>query len=338
LILEADSNGVNAVKLADIARLAGVSVTTASYVINGKAQEKRISSLTVERVMAVVKAHGYSPDQHAAGLRRGSTRTLGLIIPDIENPSYARIAKCLERMARSRGYQLLIASSDDDPDTELQVLALLRARRCDGLIVATCLPADDSSYAQVLDSGTPVVAVDRSMDRSRFCSVVSDDRQAALQLTRTLLSPSPRHIALIGARPELPISNERAAGFTSALEGFTGKISLLEATQFSRTCGAQLMRSFEGEWPDAIITTAYVLLEGVLDVLREHDCLNDHIRLATFGDAQLLDFLPLRVNAISQQHEQIAHRVLETVIAAIEGGEHTTGIEAVPRQLKLRRQ
>ncbi|WP_462379549.1 catabolite repressor/activator [Pseudomonas sp. Marseille-QA0892] len=324
-------------KLADIARLAGVSVTTASYVINGKAQEKRISPATVQRVLELVEHHGYRPDQHAAGLRRGTTRTLGLIIPDLENPSYARLAKCLERLARARGYQLLIASSDDDPETELQVLSLLRARRCDGLIVATCLPQDNDHYDRVVSSGTPVVAVDRAMAPERFRSIVSDDRQAATQLTRTLLQPAPRHILMIGARPELPISQERAAGFREALAGFEGRVSLRKTSQFSRQCGADIMQGLVKENPDAIVTTAYVLLEGVLDVLRAAGRLDDNkIRLATFGDTQLLDFLSLRVNAISQQHERIAEQALEATIAAIENGPQAGGIEAIPRQLKLR--
>ena len=105
-------------KLSDIAHLAGVSVTTASYVINGKAEQQRISSSTVERVRAVVEAHGFTPNPQAAGLRSRHTRTLGFILPDLENPSYARIAKQLEQGARARGYQLLIASSDDAPDTK----------------------------------------------------------------------------------------------------------------------------------------------------------------------------------------------------------------------------
>ena len=117
-------------KLSDIAQLAGVSVTTASYVINGKAEQQRISSATVERVRAVVEQHGFTPNPQAAGLRSRHTRTLGFILPDLENPSYARIAKLLEQGARARGYQLLIASSDDAPDSERQLLQLFRARRC----------------------------------------------------------------------------------------------------------------------------------------------------------------------------------------------------------------
>ena len=70
--------------LAEIARLSGVSRTTASYVINGKAKERRISQETVDRVMAVVEQHHYRIDAQAAALRRGASRTIGLIIPDLE--------------------------------------------------------------------------------------------------------------------------------------------------------------------------------------------------------------------------------------------------------------
>ncbi|MHA5867451.1 LacI family DNA-binding transcriptional regulator, partial [Pseudomonas aeruginosa] len=198
-------------KLSDIARLAGVSVTTASYVINGKAAQRRISAATVERVLAVVEEHGYQPDQQAAGLRRGQTRTLGFILPDLENPSYARLAKQLEQGARARGYQLLIACSDDEPETERQVVNLFRARRCDALIVASCLPAGDDTHARLVSEGLPVVAIDRQLDPQRFASVISDDQDAARRLTETLLQPAPRHIALLGARADLIISHDRAA-------------------------------------------------------------------------------------------------------------------------------
>ena len=89
-------------KLTDIARLANVSVTTASYVLNGKAAQRRISAATVERVMAVAEQQGFQLDQQAAGLRRGQSRTLGFVVPDLENPSYARLAKLLEQRALAR--------------------------------------------------------------------------------------------------------------------------------------------------------------------------------------------------------------------------------------------
>ncbi|MFC3609504.1 catabolite repressor/activator [Stutzerimonas tarimensis] len=325
-------------KLTDIARLAGVSVTTASYVVNGQAERRRISPATVERVMAVVREQRFQPDQQAAGLRRGQTRTLGLIIPDLENPSYARLAKLLEQRARQQGYQLLITSSDDDPDSERQVLAVLRSRRCDALVVASCLPADDATYPDLLASGTPVIGVDRTLDPVRFCSVVSDDRLAARQLTHSLLEPPPRHIALLGARSELPISTERERGFDEALAGFAGRVSLLQAPQFSRDGGRALMRRLlEEDMPDALLTTAYVLLEGVFDALGErHRLWPPGLRLGTFGDSPLLDFLPLPVNAISQQHGELADRVLQAALAAVERDDYQPGVQAVARVLNRR--
>ncbi|MDM9653742.1 catabolite repressor/activator [Pseudomonas wenzhouensis] len=326
-------------KLSDIARLAQVSVTTASYVINGQAEKRRISPATVARVLAVVEEHGYRPDQQAASLRRGQSRCLGFILPDLENPSYARLAKLLEQKARAAGYQLLIASSDDDPSSERQLLDLFRSRRCEALIVASCLPPDDPLYPSIVAAGLPVIAVDRALSPTHIRSVVSDDEQAGRTLTASLLTPKPRHIALLGARAELVISQARERGFRAALAGFDGRLSVCHGEQFNRACGYRQMKSLldAGSPPDALLTTAYVLLEGVFDALREQG--SEHwpaVRLATFGDTQLLDFLPLRVNAMSQQHERIAERVLAWTLQAVENNDYRPGIEAIERSFKAR--
>lgn len=326
-------------KLSDIARLAQISVTTASYVINGQAEKRRISPATVARVLAVVEQHGYRPDQQAASLRRGQSRCLGFILPDLENPSYARLAKLLEQKARAAGYQLLIASSDDDPSSERQLLDLFRSRRCEALIVASCLPPDDPLYPGIVAAGLPVVAVDRALSPTHIRSVVSDDEQAGRSLTASLLTPKPRHIALLGARAELVISQARERGFRAALAGFDGRLSVCHGEQFNRACGYRQMKTLldAGSPPDALLTTAYVLLEGVFDALREQG--SEHwpaVRLATFGDTQLLDFLPLRVNAMSQQHERIAERVLAWTLQAVENNDYRPGIEAIERSFKAR--
>lgn len=326
-------------KLSDIARLAQVSVTTASYVINGQAEKRRISPATVARVLTVVEEHGYRPDQHAASLRRGQSRCLGFILPDLENPSYARLAKLLEQKARAAGYQLLIASSDDDPSSERQLLDLFRSRRCEALIVASCLPPDDPLYPSIVAAGLPVIAVDRALSPTHIRSVVSDDEQAGRTLTASLLTPKPRHIALLGARAELVISQARERGFRAALAGFDGRLSVCHGEQFNRACGYRQMKTLldAGSPPDALLTTAYVLLEGVFDALREQG--SEHwpaVRLATFGDTQLLDFLPLRVNAMSQQHERITERVLAWTLQAVENNDYRPGIEAIERSFKAR--
>ena len=234
---------------------------------------------------------------------------------------------------------MLIASSDDEADSERQLLQLFRARRCDALFVASCLPASDDSYRELQAKGLPVIAIDREMEPNQFCSVVSDDHQACRQLTSSLLQPLPKQIALIGARPELSISQARTAGFRDALQGFTGEVIIEQGEAFSRDCGRELMEQLLqrlGHLPDALVTTSYVLLQGVFDALHDFPLKSRPLRLGTFGDTQLLDFLPLPVNAMAQQHGLIAEQALQLALAAVEQQLYSPGVHAVARTFKQR--
>jgi LacI family transcriptional regulator, fructose operon transcriptional repressor len=324
--------------LAEIARLAGVSRTTASYVVNGQARERRIRQDTVDKVMAVVREHGYRVDAQAAALRRGTSRLIGLIVPDLENASYARLAKRLERGARQHGYHLLIVGSDDSPDSERELALALRAQRCEALITASCLPLEDPFYPELMGAGLPVVAVDRGLDSRRFACVVSNDRQTAERLTRSLLDDSVHRIAWLDAVPALSISRERRAGFQQALRGRELGVTHLSAARYDRDQGARLMRELlEGEGlPDALITASYTLLDGVFDVLLEDGGLPPSLRLASFGDSRLLDFLPLPVNSAVQDHDRIAATALDCALAATRG-EYRPGDRVVPRAHHWRR-
>ena len=326
-------------KLEDVARLAGVSRTTASYVINGKAEQHRISTTTQERVMAVVREHNYRPDQAATALRLGSSRLLGFILPDLENQSYARLAKLLEAGAREQGFQLIITCSDDDPDTEMALAEMLLARRIDALLVSSVLPTTSTFYRDLQAKGLPIVAIDRAMDDEHFASVISEDMQGAMRLTDSLLINEPHSIGLIGAVPDIAISRQRELGFRKAIAYSAPHLvpKILHGDHFSREVGAALCAEWinEGVVPQAILTTSYVLLEGVLDELVQRPELLAVTRLATFGDNRLLDFLPIRVNALPQQFPLIAEKALTLTLNAI-NSQYKLGIHVVPRVLKVR--
>ncbi|WP_043527649.1 catabolite repressor/activator [Litchfieldella xinjiangensis] len=323
--------------LAEIARLAGVSRTTASYVINGQARERRISQDTIDRVMSLVERHHYQVDAQAAALRRGASHTLGLIIPDLENASYARLAKLLEQGARRRGYQLLIAGSDDDPESERELARALRAQRCDVLIVASCLAMDDPLYAELMSAGLPVIAVDRALDPTRFVSIVSNNQAAAQSLTESVLAADVRHIAWFDAVPDLSISEERRSGFQRALGQAPVHVIAKSGLRYDRAEGARLMRELLAEqaMPDALVTASYTLMDGAFDVLLERGDLPERLRLATFGDDRLLDFLPLAVNSLPQDHPRIAELTLDKALAAARG-DYLPGQVLVERSLRHR--
>ncbi|WP_202594125.1 catabolite repressor/activator [Frateuria defendens] len=325
-------------KLIDIARLAGVSRATASYVINGQARARRISDETVDKVMAVVRQSGFRIDAQAAALRRGESRTIGLLIPDLENTSYARLAKLLERGSRRHGYQLLIADSDDDIATERELALGLRARGCDALIVASALPMGDAFYVELKDDGLPVIALDRALDPGRFACVVSDDRVSAETLTRSLLAPGLASVAWLDAMPEIDTTIERREGFHRAVAGRGMRVREYNGERYDRKTGAALCRRMleEGGLPDVLVTASYTLLSGVLDALLALPAgLPPELRVGTFGNDRLLDFLPLKVNAMVQRHAEIAERALARALGAIQG-DYRPGRDAVPREL-LRR-
>ncbi|MGO2007986.1 catabolite repressor/activator [Vreelandella alkaliphila] len=323
--------------LADIARLAGVSRTTASYVINGQAEQRRISNATIEKVMAVVRQHRYHIDPQAAALRRGASRLIGLIVPDLENISYARLAKRLERGAREKGYQLLVASSDDCADSERALALALRAQRCEVLITASCLAEEDTFYSDLVDEGWCVVGMDRGLAPTRFASVVSNDQDAAYALARSVITGGTRRVAWLEAMPSLSISRERRVGFQSALQDSSIEPVLLSGTHYERSEGAHLAAQLLDEkgGADALITASYVLMEGVFDVFLERGGLPENMRLATFGDHRLLDFLPQPVNSALQDYDRIAELTLRCALNAM-NGDYQCGQQVVARHLRTR--
>lgn len=135
-------------------------------------------------------------------MRAGNSRSFGLIIPDLENTSYARLAKLLEQNSRQAGFQILIACSDDDPEIEIAAADALVSRRIDALFVASCIANASEFYLKMQQSGTPVIAIDRALDDEYFSCVISEEFGAAFELTRSVLNHEVKSIGLVGALPE----------------------------------------------------------------------------------------------------------------------------------------
>ncbi|MEJ6120659.1 catabolite repressor/activator [Vibrio sp. 2-Bac 85] len=326
-------------KLEEIAKLAGVSRTTASYVINGKSAQYRISEKTQKKVMATVEKYNYKPNYAASSLRAGNSRTFGLVIPDLENYSYAKLAKLLERDARKAEFQLIISCSDDEPDTEMSVVESLISRSIDVLIVASALPVDNDFYRNIQAKGVPVVAIDRYLDDEFFVSVVSEDLDGAFELSEALLDKKIKSIGLIGAVPGLSISKEREEGFKAALSKQADSLEVKYAygEHFSVEEGRKLTQRWIDEdcFPDAVLVTSYVLFEGVLDCLIAYPKLLEKVALATFGDNRLLDFLPVKIQSLAQQFDMIAEKSLQLALLASKGT-YNPCIEVIPRKLVKR--
>ncbi len=317
------------VQLADIARKAGVSTTTVSLVLNGKAEQYRISVSTCERVREVARKTGFAPNALARGLRTNRSGTIGLIVSDITTTFFSRLAHQIELAAQRCGCHVIIANSSDDPDAEAWAEKTLLAKSVDGLIIST-VGTDTTISRRQRRMPVPVVYIDRVVAGPSVHCVTSDNRRGMFELTSTLLGGGFTDIAYIGGLPHLSTHRERLDGFARAHAdaGIAVRNDRLVEGGFTREFGyelcAKLLRR-QSRWPQALITAAMPLFEGALAWLRE-SCggVPAELQLATFDDHPLLDFLAFPVLSVRQDWEAMG-------TAAFEALRQLTSRRSIPR-------
>ncbi|PJG83123.1 catabolite repressor/activator [Caviibacterium pharyngocola] len=324
-------------KLDEIAKLAGVSRTTVSYVVNGKAKQYRVSDKTIERVQALIEEHDFKPNAMAAGLRAGKSNTIGLIIPDFENVSYAKIANQLENRFRQCGYQLLIACTNDNPENEIECAKHLFRRQIDALIVSTALPADTPFYQE---SNVPVFGFDRRIISDDVINVLTDDEDDAYRLAMNLRKKKKgKSILFFGALPDLPISRERERGFRRAFsDDKKTEIDYLYASRFHKEEAAEIFEQWltENPLPQRIFVTSLTLLQGVFQILlRQQKRIPKDLIIATFGDHEMLEVLGNEIVCAVQNHPKIVQSLLNLVINKLNNKKKATEQSPILRDIKF---
>ena len=201
-----------AIRLKDIALDLGVSVVTVSKVLRGNLD---IGDETRQRVLKRMKELNYQPNMIARGLASGKSSTVGLVVPDLVHPFFGEFAKSLGGVLRDAKHALLLASSEEDPEIELQEIRTLLGRGVDVLIIASC-QGNTARLRETLEGKTPYLFFDRNFPDLVSHFVGSDDIMVGKLATRHLLELGRRRLAHIGGEHSSPALN-RMLGFRSAL-------------------------------------------------------------------------------------------------------------------------
>jgi LacI family transcriptional regulator len=205
------------VSIKDIAGEVGVSTTTVSFVLNGKAREKRISEDLKDRILHVAARLNYRPNQVARGLRTGQTHTLGLMVEDISNPFFARLAKVIEDEADRSGYRVIFCSTENREDKAAALLSMLKHRQMDGFIITPTQGMEDE-LREMVGEGRPLVLVDRYFKDLATSWVTVDNYAGAFKGVSLMLEKGVRDPVLISLdSPLLPVV-ERQRGYMDALK------------------------------------------------------------------------------------------------------------------------
>lgn len=201
---------MSTVSLKDVAKVAGVSIATVSYVLRGA---KPVSRDVAARVWEAARTLGYQPNRSAQALRTGISRTLGLVVPDLTNPYFPALVQAIETTARALDYALILVDAQNDPVTEREGLELLAGYRVAGLV---WIPVGNPPAPPF-----PTVIVDRPVAGFEVDVVQADHYQGGALLADYALALGHRRIGLLSGPPELASAQERRRGLLEGLQGLT---------------------------------------------------------------------------------------------------------------------
>lgn len=312
------------VLLKDIAARLQLSPTTVSWVLTGKGDERGISKKTQELVKAAAREMNYQPNLLARNLKLGNTMTLGLVLPSIADQFYASVAHDIEEYASSRGYSLMIASSESDKDKENKVLQLFHSKGVDGILLA---PTRKSTHyiQQLITEGYPLVTFDRFFPELNLSSVLIDNQEASRRLVAHMVEQGCRRIAVLTTNPNLITMNRRVDGYRQALrdagiEVDERLVGTVEYAGYERNIVSSLDSIFEAA-PDIdgfFFTTHILALEAFLYFGRHGIDYNSRFQMATIHSIPFFEVLCPRLHYADMPVGNMAREMVDILLSDIE--------------------
>jgi len=306
----------------EVARVAGVSYTTVSHVLN---QTRPVSASARESVMAAVAVLGYVPSALARSLKSKTTGTIGLIIPNNTNPYFSEVARGIEDSCYAAGYSVILCNSDDDPAKQRDYLNMLLTKRCDGLIVATLGFADGELLRKMQ---VPTILLDRArkdMAEDLAIDLIAVDNVAGGVLAgRHLLALGRKRIACISGPADIAISQERIAGLRQSLVAADTDLldSLHVCADFSSGGGyaaaCSLLDRESSQRPDAIFCCNDLMAIGALRAAAERAiAVPQALAVVGFDDIDLAQFVHPTLTSVAQNTRKMGQLTATCLLARI---------------------
>lgn len=332
----------------DVARLAGVSRVTVSHVVNNRMDGRvPISEGTRQRVMEAVAELGYVPDARAQALRSGNTNTIGLVIPDIHNPHFWEVVDGVEQAASAAGYHILLSSIPPEDSHAGDIFANLSNRRIDGLIMVPSFiyHSEDAqkTLAGLHERRVPIVGmmadlpgVDFNIDR-----VISDYRDATLEVMDYLLSMGHRRIGFIFGIAVPDLGNDRLLAYRQSLEA----AGLPVDPELIIQCGPTLEESYRATKqllekparPTALLAINDLLAIGALRAMIDLNLrVPEDISLFGYDDVPMARYLVPRLSTASKDGKKIGQEAFRMLLARLQEFEGPRQIVRLPARMILR--
>ncbi|BAS26051.1 LacI family DNA-binding transcriptional regulator [Limnochorda pilosa] len=323
----------------DVAKIAGVSASTVSRVLNGS---PLVREATRKQVEEAVRRLRYAPHPVARGLRLRSGHLLGLIVSDLSFPFFGEVMKGIHAAAAARGYGVLLANSDARPDRELELLEEMRRRGCDASLLITGDYRPEHAVF-VRRSRVPVVLASAHVADAEVPCVGVDNAGAAFEMMRHLLELGHRRIGIIrGSLADPVTSGERLKGCRLALQGadLAWDETLVEEGDFSIRGGREAMERLlkRGAPPSALFAFSDEMALGALQALHRAGLrVPEDVALAGFDDLALAEGVEPPLTTIAQPRFQMGWVSAELAMDLAEGRPVGMVKRVLPHRLVVRR-
>jgi len=331
----------------DVAHQAGVSRATVSYVLNGLSNGRvPISDETRARVMQAIAELGYVPDASAQALRSGSTHTIGLIIPDMNNPHFWQTADGVEQAARAAGYHLLLSSMDLNPQIGQDVFRDLARRRIDGLILMGAFvsrsEAARTTLSELLARRLPIVEIadHHNLEYDVDC-VWSNYHEVTAALMTHLLSLGHRRIGLIFGVASADLGQDRLQPYQDSLRA----AGLPLDPQLIAECGTTIEAGYRATRqllglatpPTAILVINDMLAMGVLRAAGDLGLrVPADLSLASYDDIPEAQYLVPRLTTATKDAFRLGQEAMRLLLARLADPGRSRQTQAVPPQIIFR--
>ncbi len=325
------------VTVREVAAKAGVSTATVSRVLSGKGG---VAEDLQRKVHEAARALSYRPNRAARSLRAGSSRTVGVLIPDIENPFFTSVICGIEEVLQSTGYSLLLANYNESPEREQIHVASLRAEGIAGLIF-TASRAPTEEYRRMLQSGMPMVAVSRVPDDLPIDMVGVDNAEGARTAVAHLITLGHRRIALINGPLSLNTARERQEGYRQAFRdaGLEVPEDLVRYGDFRQSGGYHAMQALLAATPPptAVFSASNLMTLGVLQAIHERGLeIPADIAVLGFDDMPWATSLRPPLTAVAQPAQDVGRTAARLLLERIQNGRLPRRRAVLPTRLIVR--
>jgi DNA-binding LacI/PurR family transcriptional regulator len=321
-------------QMKDVAKQAGVSPSTVSRVLTGSAM---VSEENRRRVNEAIAELGYRPNRVASHLRRQKTHKIGVIVPDIENPTFSEAIRVIEDVAYREGYRVLLCNSEDQPEKQQAYLETLVDERVDGIILVPFI-SDGSDVSAVIDRGIPLVAFDRPVADPRADAVIADDFDTGRRATEFLIEKGHKAIAFVSGIAELKPGADRLAGYETSMRNH-GLIPHVVSGGFKIEGGrAAMVALLESDREmSAVIIANNMMTIGALQAIRERKTrVPDELSMIVINDPWWTELVVPPLTAFALPVRRMAEAAVDLLFDRIDGTRTQTKCVVYGGELRIR--